>query len=173
MLFARIELHDPRRLRCEDRLRACLPRLARRGVEVEMPLRRSTVHERDVRRVLPVNIDPTTMLVRLREPYVRAIAERSAHYMPELEAHAVGPFEVAECLAPPTPFEPGLLDAESDVLRARRADARARDECRRPIEELDPARRGIAIGNHFDGVHRGANTACHQRHGSPGNAPQT
>ena len=69
-------------------------RLARRGVAVEMPLRRSRVHALDV-------ISYTGRTVRLRlhvgsGTYVRAIAEALGGHCLTLRRTAVGPFAVEE-----------------------------------------------------------------------------
>jgi tRNA pseudouridine55 synthase len=69
-------------------------RLARRGVVVEMPLRRSQVHALDV-------IAYTEVSVRLElhvgsGTYVRSIAEALGGHCTSLRRTAVGPFEVEE-----------------------------------------------------------------------------
>lgn len=87
-------------------------RLHRRGVEVEMPLRRSTVYELDV-----VDRDANTVTLDLRVSsgtYVRAIAEALGGHCVALRRTEVGPFSVAEAL-PPEQFE---LMSEDEVLAA-------------------------------------------------------
>jgi tRNA pseudouridine55 synthase len=74
-------------------------RLARRGVEVEMPLRRSLVHALDV---ISYSGDATaTSSVRLAlhvssGTYVRSIAQALGGHCTTLRRTAVGPFDVAE-----------------------------------------------------------------------------
>ena len=88
-------------------------RLARRGVEVEMPLRRSTVSTLDV-----VAFTGATVTLDLRVgsgTYVRAIATALGGHCRTLRRTEVGPFAVADaCL--PDAFESGRLLAEADVL---------------------------------------------------------
>jgi tRNA pseudouridine55 synthase len=72
-------------------------RLARRGVVVEMPLRRSQVHALDV-------IAYSTETVRLdlhvsSGTYVRSIAQALGGHCTTLRRTAVGPFDVAEASA--------------------------------------------------------------------------
>jgi tRNA pseudouridine55 synthase len=87
--------------------------LARRGVEVEMPLRRSTVHELDV---VAYTGETVTLDMRVSSgTYVRAIADALGGHCTTLRRTAVGPFEVADAVSPDA-FEPGLLMPESDVL---------------------------------------------------------
>ena len=69
-------------------------RLARRGVEIEMPLRRSQVYSLDV-------LATSTTSVRLAlhvssGTYVRSIAEALGGHCTTLQRVAVGPFEVSE-----------------------------------------------------------------------------
>jgi tRNA pseudouridine55 synthase len=87
--------------------------LARRGVEVEMPLRRSTVYELDV-----VAFSGETVTLDLRVSsgtYVRAIAHALGGHCRTLRRTAVGPFDVLDAVVPDA-FEPGRLLAEADVL---------------------------------------------------------
>jgi tRNA pseudouridine55 synthase len=89
-------------------------RLARRGVEVEMPLRRSTVYALDV-----IAYAGGTVTLDLRVgsgTYVRAIAEALGGHCRALRRTEVGPFSVADAIAPEA-FEPGRLLPESEVLR--------------------------------------------------------
>jgi tRNA pseudouridine55 synthase len=88
-------------------------RLARRGVEVEMPMRRSTVYALDV-----VGYTGTAVTLDLRVSsgtYVRAIAAALGGHCVTLRRTEVGPFAVGDAVAPEA-FEPGLLLAEADVL---------------------------------------------------------
>jgi tRNA pseudouridine55 synthase len=88
-------------------------KLARRGVEVEMPLRRSTVFALDV---IAYTGDAVTLDLRVSSgTYVRAIANALGGYCRTLRRTEVGPFDVADAVAPEA-FEPGRLLAEADVL---------------------------------------------------------
>ena len=85
-------------------------RLHRRGVEVEMPLRRSTVHALDV-----LDRDDTSVTLDLRVSsgtYVRAIAHALGGHCAKLRRTAVGPFTIAEA-SPPESF---TLLREHEVL---------------------------------------------------------
>ena len=88
-------------------------RLHRRGVDVEMPLRRSTVYALDV-----VARTDTTVTLDVRVSsgtYVRAIAQALGGHCRTLRRTEVGPFSVEDAV-PPDAFDPGLLLAEADVL---------------------------------------------------------
>jgi tRNA pseudouridine55 synthase len=88
-------------------------RLARRGVEVEMPLRRSTVHALDV---IAYTGEVATLDIRVSSgTFVRAIAEALGGHCRTLRRTEVGPFSVADAVSPEA-FEPRLLLAEADVL---------------------------------------------------------
>jgi len=90
-------------------------KLHRRGVEVEMPLRRSIVHELDV-----VDRDSATVTLDLRVSsgtYVRAIAQALGGHCCTLRRTAVGPFSVEDAVTPEL-FEPGRLLDEAEVLAA-------------------------------------------------------
>ena len=88
-------------------------RLARRGVEVEMPVRRSTVHSLDV---IAYTGDVVTLDMRVSSgTYVRAIAGALGGHCRTLRRTAVGPFTIAEAVTPDA-FDPSLLLAEADVL---------------------------------------------------------
>ena len=88
-------------------------RLARRGVEVEMPLRRSVVHALDV---IAYTGQVVTLDLRVSSgTYVRAIADAAGGYCRTLRRTEVGPFDVSDAVAP-SDFEPGLLLPETDVL---------------------------------------------------------
>jgi tRNA pseudouridine55 synthase len=88
-------------------------RLARRGVEVEMPLRRSTVYALDV---IAYTGDGVTLDLRVSSgTYVRAIADALGGHCRTLRRTEVGPFDVADAVAPEA-FEPGRLLPAADVL---------------------------------------------------------
>jgi tRNA pseudouridine55 synthase len=87
--------------------------LHRRGVKVEMPLRRSTVHALDV-----VARDETTVTLALHVSsgtYVRSIAQALGGYCRELRRTAVGPFAIEDSVVPEA-FAPECLLSEADVL---------------------------------------------------------
>jgi tRNA pseudouridine55 synthase len=88
-------------------------RLARKGVEVEMPLRSSTVHALDV---IAYTGEVVTLDIRVSSgTYVRAIAEALGGHCRALRRTEVGPFSVTDAV-PPEAFEPRLLLAEAEVL---------------------------------------------------------
>jgi tRNA pseudouridine55 synthase len=88
-------------------------RLARKGIEVEMPLRRSTVHTLDV---ITYTDGMVTLDLRVSSgTYVRAIAEALGGHCRTLRRTEVGPFSVADAVLPEA-FEPRLLVTEADVL---------------------------------------------------------
>jgi len=88
-------------------------RLARRGVEVEMPLRRSTVLALDV---IAYSGESVTLDLRVSSgTYVRAIAHALGGHCRTLRRTEVGPFSVEDAVAPEA-FEPARLLAEADVL---------------------------------------------------------
>jgi len=88
-------------------------RLARRGVKVEMPLRRSTVYALDV---IAYTGDTVTLDLRVSSgTYVRAIAHALGGHCRTLRRTEVGPFDVADAVAPEA-FEPGCLLPAADVL---------------------------------------------------------
>jgi tRNA pseudouridine55 synthase len=127
-----VERHDPPATLDLDRLRGEIElpvpaasavkiagerayKLHRRGVEVEMPLRRSIVHELDV-----VDRDATTVTLDLRVSsgtYVRAIAQALGGHCRTLRRTAVGPFSVDDAVAPEL-FEAERLLDEAEVLAA-------------------------------------------------------
>jgi len=87
-------------------------RLHRRGVEVEMPSRRSVVHELDV-----IGHDGATVTLDLRVSsgtYVRAIAQALGGHCTTLRRTEVGPFTIADA-RPPEEF---ALLSEEEVLAA-------------------------------------------------------
>lgn len=88
-------------------------RLARRGVEVEMPLRRSTVYALDV---IAYTGDSVTLDLRVTSgTYVRAIAEAIGGHCRTLRRTEVGPFDVADAVTPDA-FDAARLLPEADVL---------------------------------------------------------
>ena len=90
-------------------------RLARRGVAVEMPLRRSTVHALDV---IAYTGDVVTLDLRVSSgTYIRAIANELGGHCRTLRRTEVGPFSVDDAV-PPEAFEPGRLMSEEEVLAA-------------------------------------------------------
>jgi tRNA pseudouridine55 synthase len=88
-------------------------RLARRGVAVEMPMRRSTVRALDV---IAYTKGVVTLDARVSSgTYVRAIADTLGGHCRTLRRTEVGPFSVEDAVTPER-FEPALLLAEADVL---------------------------------------------------------
>jgi tRNA pseudouridine55 synthase len=93
-------------------------RLARRGVEVEMPLRRSTVYALDVISYTgsPDAIESVLLDLRVSSgTYVRAIAAALGGHCRTLRRTEVGPFAVADAVLPDA-FEPSRLLPEALVL---------------------------------------------------------
>ena len=93
-------------------------RLARRGVEVEMPLRRSLVYALDVISYTgdAAAIEAVTLDLRVSSgTYVRAIAEALGGHCRTLRRTEVGPFSVADAVLPAA-FEPSRLLPEALVL---------------------------------------------------------
>jgi tRNA pseudouridine55 synthase len=87
--------------------------LARRGVEVEMPLRRSTVYSLDM-----VGYTGETVTLDMRVSsgtYVRAIAHALGGHCSTLRRTAVGPFDVVDAVTPDA-FTPERLLPEDVVL---------------------------------------------------------
>ncbi|HZS23491.1 MAG TPA: tRNA pseudouridine(55) synthase TruB [Gaiellaceae bacterium] len=100
-------------------------RLARRGVQVEMPMRRSTVHALDVIAYTgePGAVERVQLDLRVSSgTYVRAIADALGGHCVALRRTEVGPFSVADAVAPEA-FEASRLLGE-DVVR-RGVEARA------------------------------------------------
>jgi tRNA pseudouridine55 synthase len=88
-------------------------RLARRGVEVEMPMRRSTVHSLDV---IAYTGDVVTLDLRVTSgTYIRSIADALGGHCRTLRRTEVGPFTIADAVAPES-FDASRLLAEADVL---------------------------------------------------------
>jgi tRNA pseudouridine55 synthase len=93
-------------------------RLARRGVEVEMPRRRSTVFSLDVISYTgdPSAIEVVTLDLRVSSgTYVRSIAAALGGHCRTLRRTEVGPFSVADAVTPEA-FEPSQLLPEALVL---------------------------------------------------------
>jgi tRNA pseudouridine55 synthase len=88
-------------------------RLARRGVEVEMPVRRSTVHALDV---IAYTGERLTLDVRVTSgTYVRSLAIALGGHCASLRRTEVGPFSVEDAVEPEA-FAAGQLLAEADIL---------------------------------------------------------
>jgi tRNA pseudouridine55 synthase len=87
--------------------------LARKGVAVEMPIRRSRIDELEL-----VDYDGRVATLDLlvgSGTYVRAIADALGGHCRALRRTAVGPFDVADAVAPER-FEPSLLMSEAEAL---------------------------------------------------------
>ena len=121
-------------------------RLARRGVAVEMPLRRSTVHELALLGYAD-GIATLDLLVS-SGTYVRAIAEALGGHCRSLRRTEVGPFSVAAAdetrILPPAealPFLPALEvdDGEAQAIRQgrRRIGERVRVLCAGELVAVD------------------------------------
>ena len=88
-------------------------RLARRGVEVEMPVRRSVVHALDV---IAYTGKQVTLDVHVSSgTYIRSLAIALGGHCATLRRTEVGPFSVADAVAPEMVTGERLL-AEADVL---------------------------------------------------------
>jgi tRNA pseudouridine55 synthase len=88
-------------------------KLARRGVEVEMPVRRSTVHALDV---IAYTGEKLTLDVRVSSgTYIRSLATALGGHCVTLRRTEVGPFTVDDAVAPEA-FTAELLLPEADVL---------------------------------------------------------
>jgi tRNA pseudouridine55 synthase len=114
-------------------------KLHRRGVAVEMPLRRSTVYSAELLRYedgiasLELRVGSGT--------YVRAIADALGGHCRTLRRTEVGPFRVEDAdeerILPPVealPFLP-LLEVDADEARAIRAGRSRRDEAVRVVHD--------------------------------------
>jgi tRNA pseudouridine55 synthase len=90
-------------------------KLHRRGVAVEMPVRRSTVHELAV---VARDADTVTLDLRVSSgTYIRSIAHALGGHCRTLRRTEVGPFSVADAVAPER-FTPSSLLTEAEVLAA-------------------------------------------------------
>jgi tRNA pseudouridine55 synthase len=88
-------------------------RLARRGVEVEMPVRRSTVHELDV---VAHTSETVTLDVRVSSgTYIRSLAIELGGHCASLRRTEVGHFSVEDAVAPEA-FTAERLLPEAEVL---------------------------------------------------------
>jgi tRNA pseudouridine55 synthase len=89
-------------------------KLARRGVHVEMPVRRSTVHALDV---IAYTGESVTLDARVSSgTYVRSLAIALGGHCASLRRTEVGPFSVEDAVAPEA-FTPERLLAEFDVVQ--------------------------------------------------------
>ena len=97
-------------------------KLARRGIEVEMPVRRSTVHALDV---ITYTGEKVTLDAHVSSgTYIRSLAIALGGHCATLRRTEVGPFSVADAVAPDA-FTAERLLSEAEVL-ARVEAARAR-----------------------------------------------
>jgi tRNA pseudouridine55 synthase len=88
-------------------------KLARRGVDVQMPVRRSMVHALDV---IAYTGDRVTLDVHVSSgTYIRSIAIALGGHCATLQRTDVGPFSVDDAVAPDA-FTPERLLSEADVL---------------------------------------------------------
>jgi tRNA pseudouridine55 synthase len=88
-------------------------KLARRGVEVEMPVRRSTVHALDV---IAYTGEKVTLDVHVSSgTYVRSLAAALGGHCATLRRTEVGPFSVADAVTPEA-FAAERLMPEAEVL---------------------------------------------------------
>jgi tRNA pseudouridine55 synthase len=88
-------------------------KLARRGVEVEMPVRRSTVHALDV---IAYTGEKLTLDIRVSSgTYIRSLATALGGHCVTLRRTEVGPFTVDDAVAPEA-FTAELLLPEAHVL---------------------------------------------------------
>jgi tRNA pseudouridine55 synthase len=114
-------------------------KLHRRGVAVEMPLRRSTVHSAEL---LGYEDGVATLDLRVGSgTYVRAIADALGGHCRALRRTEVGPFRVEdaddELILPPAealPFLP-LLEVDADEARAIRSGRSRRDDRVRVVHD--------------------------------------
>ena len=96
-------------------------RLARRGVEVEMPLRRSTVHALDV---IAYTGETVTLDVLVSSgTYIRSLANALGGHCVTLRRTEVGPFSVADAVTPDAFTAERLLPEASVVERVEAARA--------------------------------------------------
>ena len=96
-------------------------RLARRGIEVEMPLRRSTVHALDV---IAYTGETVTLDVRVSSgTYIRSLALALGGHCASLRRTAVGPFSVDGAVAPEAFTAERLMSAAEVLERVEAARA--------------------------------------------------
>jgi tRNA pseudouridine55 synthase len=89
-------------------------KLARRGVEVEMPVRRSTVHALDV---IAYTGEKVTLDVHVSSgTYIRSLAAALGGHCATLRRTEVGPFSVDDAVAPEA-FVAERLMPEAEVLK--------------------------------------------------------
>jgi tRNA pseudouridine55 synthase len=89
-------------------------KLARRGVEVEMPLRRSTVHALDV---IAYTSETVTLDLRVSSgTYIRSLAIALGGHCMTLRRAEVGPFSVDSAVTPEA-FTADRLLSETEVLQ--------------------------------------------------------
>ena len=97
-------------------------RLRRRGIALEMPVRRSRIHDLTVLRFEPPELELSLHVAS--GTYVRAIADALGGHCRSLRRTAVGPFRVEEAdesrLLPPLAAVPFLPRRELDAEEARR-----------------------------------------------------
>jgi tRNA pseudouridine55 synthase len=94
-------------------------KLARRGVEVEMPVRRSTVHALDV---IAYTGETVTLDVRVSSgTYIRSLAIALDGHCAGLRRTAVGPFSVDDAMTPETFAVERLLTEDEVVERVEAA----------------------------------------------------
>jgi tRNA pseudouridine55 synthase len=97
-------------------------RLARRGIEVEMPLRRSTVHALDV---IAYTGERVTLNLHVSSgTYVRSLAIALGGHCVTLRRITVGPFSVDDAVGPEA-FTAERLLPEDEVLERVEAARRA------------------------------------------------
>ena len=132
-------------------------RLHRRGVALEMPTRRSTVHDLAVVRFEPPDLE--LALHVSSGTYVRAIADALGGHCLELRRTAVGPFRVEDAdeerVLPPLAAVPHLPRRELDELEAAAiANGRAIPTTEAGLVAL--TRRGelLAVARAADGIAR-------------------
>ena len=110
-------------------------RLARRGVSVEMPLRRSRVAALDV---IAYTGETVTLEARVSSgTYIRSIAEALGGHCETLRRTAVGPFRVEDAdperILPPAealPFLPAVQVSEADARALRTGRRRGEEDVR-------------------------------------------
>ncbi len=111
-------------------------RLHRRGVAVEMPARRSRIHELEILRFEPPELE---LSLRVSSgTYVRAIADALGGHCRSLRRTAVGPFRVEDAdesvLLPPLAAVPFL--ARRELRQEETSRIRAGQAIEHPVDEL-------------------------------------